>query len=41
MKGKKYKILESYNSSNTMIMNIDQIVSKIRSARLSKDLFNV
>ena len=40
-KGKKYKILESYNSSNTTIMNIDQIVSKLRSARLSKDLFNV
>jgi len=40
-KGKKYKIVESYNSSNTKIMNINQIISKLRSARLARDLFNV
>jgi UDP-N-acetylglucosamine 4,6-dehydratase/5-epimerase len=39
--GKKYKKLESYNSSNTKIMNIREIVSKLKTARLSKDLFNV
>ncbi len=39
--GKKYKNLESYNSSNTKIMKVSEIVSKLKSARLSKDLFNV
>ncbi len=39
--GKKYKKLESYNSSNTKIMNINEIASKLKSARLSRDLFNV
>ena len=40
-KGKKYKKLESYNSNNTKIMNISEIASKLKTARLSRDLFNV
>lgn len=39
--GKKYKKLNSYNSSNTKLMNINEIVKKLKTARLSKDLFNV
>ena len=39
--GKKYKRLESYDSNNTKLMNINEIIKKLKSARLSKDLFNV
>jgi UDP-N-acetylglucosamine 4,6-dehydratase len=39
--GKKYKKLESYNSSNTKLMNINEIIKKLKLARLSRDLFNV
>ena len=39
--GKKYKKIVSYNSSNTKMMNVNEIVLKLKSARLSKDLFNV
>lgn len=39
--GKKYKKLDSYNSSNAKLMNINEIASKLKSARLSKVLFDV
>ena len=39
--GKKYKKIISYNSSNTKMMNVNEIVLKLKFTRLSKDLFNV